>query len=82
MRVAVNFIPKDNKHEYIYVFDEYDKKLLDIPIRSVNKKYVDFVDINLTDYDIECHVLTALIKNNCIDKPIYYCKKYRFQNPP
>lgn len=60
MRVAVNFIPKDNKHEYIYVFDEFDKKLLDISIRCVNKKYVDFVDINLTDYDLECFKKTTL----------------------
>ena len=60
MRVAVNFIPKDNKHEYIYVFDKFDKKLLDIPIRCVNRKHVDFVDINLTDYDIECFKKTTL----------------------
>lgn len=62
MKVAVNFIPKDNKHEYIYVFDKFDKKLLDIPIRCVNKNYIDFVDINLTDYDIECYKKTTLKK--------------------
>lgn len=62
MKVAVNFIPKDNKHEYIYVFDKFDKKLLDIPIKCVNKNYIDFVDINLTNYDIECYKKTTLKK--------------------
>ena len=58
MKVAIDKnidISKLPKHEYIYVFDnEPLKELLKKPIRCVNAKYLDYVDINLTDYNIEC----------------------------
>lgn len=59
MRIAVdknslNIVKKDN-NEYIYLFDNEDyKDLLDIGLHCLNYKYCGFVDINLTDYDIEC----------------------------
>ena len=43
----------DDKNEYIYLYD--DEKYEDLPnIHCLNYRYCDYVDINLTDYDIEC----------------------------
>ena len=45
---------KDN-NEYIYLFDnEPLEELLKINLHCINYKYCNFVDINLTDYDIAC----------------------------
>lgn len=55
MKVAVNFKPKDNKHEYIYVFDKEPlDELMEKGMHCINKDYIGFVDINLTDYNIDC----------------------------
>lgn len=46
---------KDNNNEYIYLFDDENlHELLDTELHCLNYKYCDFVDINLTDYDIDC----------------------------
>lgn len=46
---------KDNSNEYIYLFDDENlQTLLDTKLHCLNYKYCDFVDINLTDYDIDC----------------------------
>ena len=46
---------KDNNNEYIYLFDDENlHELLDTKLHCLNYKYCDFVDINLTDYDIDC----------------------------
>ena len=43
------------KNEYIYLFDEEPlDELLKLKLHCVNYKYCDYVDINLTDYDIDC----------------------------
>ena len=50
---SLSAIKKNN--EYIYVYDnEPLKDLLLLGIHCVNYKYCGYVDINLTDYDIEC----------------------------
>lgn len=55
MKVAVNFKPKDNKHDYIYVFDnEPLEELIKLNMHCVHKNYIGFVDINLTNYRIDC----------------------------
>ena len=58
MKIAVdeNSISAVNlQNEYIYVYDDepYDK-LLKRNMHCINYKYVDFVDINLTGFDINC----------------------------
>lgn len=50
---SLSAIKKDN--EYIYVFDnETLDELLSLNMHCINYKYCSYVDINLTDYDIEC----------------------------
>lgn len=61
MKVAVNFKPKDNKHDYIYIFDnEPLEELLKLDMHCVHKNYIDFVDINLTNYRIDCIKQTTI----------------------
>lgn len=44
-----------SKYEYIYVFDDEPlKDLVKTKLHCVNKDFVEDVDINLTDYDIDC----------------------------
>ena len=44
-----------NKKDYVYLFDnETYEELIKLDMHCVNYKYCNFVDINLTDYDIEC----------------------------
>ena len=51
---SINAI-KDNNNEYIYLFDDEDlQTLLDTKLHCLNYKHCNFVDINLTDYDIDC----------------------------
>ena len=51
---SINIVKKDN-NEYIYLFDnENYKDLLETGLHCLNYKYCEFVDINLTDYDIDC----------------------------
>lgn len=47
-------IKKDN-NDYIYLFDnETLEELEKTKLHCIHYKYCDFVDINLTDYDIDC----------------------------
>ena len=42
-------------NEYIYLFDnEPVKELINTGLHCINYKHCNFVDINLTDYDIDC----------------------------
>lgn len=58
MKIAVDknslsAIKKSN--EYIYIYDnEPLNKLLSLNMHCINYKHCPYVDINLTDYDIEC----------------------------
>lgn len=59
MRIAIdknsiNIVKKD-KNEYIYLFDNEDyKDLLKTGLHCLDYRYCKFVDINLTNYDIDC----------------------------
>jgi len=45
----------DNKNNYIYLFDKEPlEDLLKLNLRCINYKYCNYVDINLTDYNVEC----------------------------
>lgn len=51
----IDKITFNKNNEYIYLFeDEKLEDLIKINLHCVNPKYCDFVDINLTDYDIDC----------------------------
>ena len=59
MRIAVDKnsikIPKKKDNEYIYLYDKEPlKDLLKTKLHCINYKYCDYVDINLTDYEVEC----------------------------
>ena len=59
MKIAVDKnsinVVKNNKNEYIYLFNnEPLKQLIDTKSHCIYYKNCDFVDINLTDYDIDC----------------------------
>lgn len=47
---------KDNKHEYLYIFDDDEKfnDLLKLGYNCIHKDYVNNVDINVSKYDIKC----------------------------
>lgn len=63
---SLSAIKKGN--EYIYVFDnETLDELLSLNMHCINYKYCPYVDINLTDYDIEC-LKKAKITNKNYDK--------------
>lgn len=59
MKIAIDknsleAIKKDG-NEYIYVFDDEPfNELIKTRLHCINYKYCEFVDINLTDYEIEC----------------------------
>ena len=45
----------NNEHDFIYLFDDEPiKKLLKTGLHCINYEKCDYVDINLTDYNIEC----------------------------
>lgn len=61
--------------DYIYLFDdEKYEDLLKLNMHCLNYKYCDFVDINLTSYDIDCIKKAKITDKNCdkLDKKINY----------
>lgn len=51
---SVNIVKKDS-NEYIYLFDDEEyKDLLKTGLHCLHYEYCKFVDLNLTDYDIDC----------------------------
>ena len=60
MKVAIdknclNKIKDFTKNEYIYIFDDESfEDLLKTKLHCIKKDYIEEVDINLTDYDIDC----------------------------
>ncbi len=71
MKIAVdkNSIKAVNKqNEYIYVYEnEKLDELLSKKIRCINYKYCPYVDINLTEYDLDC-IKKAKITDKDYDK--------------
>ena len=59
MKIAVDKqtykVAKNNGNEYIYLFDDEPiEELLKTKMHCIQYKYCDYVDINLTDYKVEC----------------------------
>lgn len=80
MKVAIDKntnLKLDNKHEYIYVFkDEPLDELLKLNMHCINYKELEYIDINLTNYDIDCIKKPSLVKKDW-DK-IPKAKDYKF----
>lgn len=80
MKVAIDKdtnLKFENKHDYIYVFkDEPLEELLKLNMHCINYKELKYVDINLTDYDIDCIKKTNPTEKNW-DK-IPKSKDYKF----
>lgn len=82
MKVAIdksiiNQIEDFNEFEYIYIFDnEPIKDLLKTNLHCINKSYIDYVDINLSKYDINCIKHTTIKDKNW--KKAVRKKNYKF----
>lgn len=64
---SIGIVKKDN-NEYIYLFDnENYKDLLETSLHCIHYKNCGFVDINLTDYDVNC-IKKAKITDKDFDK--------------
>jgi glycosyltransferase involved in cell wall biosynthesis len=75
MKVAIDkdcikYIEDFTEFDYIYVYeDETLADLLKLKLHCVYKDYVEFVDINLTKYNIECLKQTTIEDKHWKDKP-------------
>ena len=48
-------VPKNKNYKYIYLYDDEPlKELKKTKMHCIQYKYCNYVDINLTDYDIDC----------------------------
>ena len=67
---CVEYIEDFREFDYIYVYeDELLEDLLKLKLHCIYKDYVEFVDINLTKYDIECLKKTTIEDKHWKDKP-------------
>jgi glycosyltransferase involved in cell wall biosynthesis len=72
---SISAVKPDN--EYIYLFDnESLEDLINTGLHCINYKFCNFVDINLTDYDIDC-IKKAKITDKDYDK-LPSKKDYKF----
>ena len=63
-------IPKKDGNEYIYLFnDERLDTLLNTNLHCVYYKNCNFVDINLTDYEIDCFKTAKITDKNYDELP-------------
>ena len=75
-RKSIDAVKKDN-NEYIYLFDDESyQELMKTKLHCLNYKHCKYVDINLTDYNIEC-IKKAKITDKDYDK-IPDKKDYKF----
>ena len=60
-----NLIKKDN-NEYVYIFDDNEsfENIVNRKMHCIHKDYIDYVDINTTDYDIECFKKVKISEKN------------------
>lgn len=82
MRVAIDKkciskIKDFEEFDYIYVFEnETLDELLKTKLHCIHKDYIDEVEINLTNYNIECIKKASIDDNDCFDVPLK--KDYKF----
>ena len=67
---SLSIVKKDN-NEYIYLYDDADyNELIKLNLHCMDYRYCDYVDLNLTDYNVEC-----IKKAKIIDKDWYKVEK-------
>lgn len=55
----------DSKNEYIYLFD--DETYDELPnLHCIDYRYCDYVDINLTNYDVDCIKKAKITDDDCL----------------
>ena len=69
MKIAIDKscldIVKNGNNEYIYLFDnEPLEKLLEIGLHCINYKYCDYVDINVSKYEVNCRKKADINEKN------------------
>lgn len=65
----------DDKNEFVYLFD--NEKYEELPnLHCLDYRYCDYVDINLTNYDIDCIKKTKATDDDCKQLPTK--KDYKF----
>lgn len=76
-RKCVSKIKDFTKFDYIYVFeDEPLNELLKTKLHCIHKDYIDEVEVNLTNYNIECIKKASIDDEYCFDVP--FKKDYKF----
>lgn len=76
---CISKIKDSIEFDYIYVFeDEPLNELLKTKLHCIHKDYIDEVEVevNLTNYNIECIKKASIDDENCFDIP--FKKDYRF----
>lgn len=74
---SISKIKDFTEFDYIYIFeDEEYEELKKINLHCIHKNYIDYVDINLTDYNIPCLRKTKITDKDW-KKPIEK-KDYKF----
>lgn len=74
---CISKIKDFTEFDYIYVFeDEPLNELLKTNLHCIHKDYIDEVEINLTNYNIECIKKASIDDKDCFDIPLK--KDYKF----
>lgn len=61
---SISVVKKDG-NKYLYLFDNEDyKELMTTGLHCIDYRYCEYVDINLTDYDVECIKKTKITDKN------------------
>ena len=83
MRIAIDknsveYVNKLGDNEVVYVFDENEDSnyLLNLGLHCVRYDLMKSVEINLTDYDMECVKKAKITDKDCLDIPPK--KDYKF----
>jgi len=62
---CINKIKDFTEFDYVYIFnDEPIHELLKLNLHCMNSKYVDEIDVNLTNYDIPCRIKSKYENND------------------
>lgn len=74
MKIAIDKssynIERNKDNEYIYLYDnERLEDLLDTKMHCIQYKHCDYVDINLTDYDVDCIKKAKITDADCDKLP-------------
>ena len=74
MKIAVDKhsidVVRNDGHEYIYLFDEEDiNELLKTKLHCIYYNNCDYVDVNLTEYDVECRKKSKVTEPDFLEIP-------------